>query len=303
MPCGPSEVAPRGRFGGRPRRRVHVAAGLLHVEPHARQAGDFHAHEVALEELQLLRLDVVDTRRFFGGVEGESAAFVRARSHVQQRFDAFATLERTVHPDVAGLERVAPAVEHEHRNVDLRRSRDRRAFLVEGVVVRVFQVVEGDRSARRLFVLGRERARDHARFAVGREEPGRALHGKVLRVEGQRQDASRVGGVVVDVGERLVGGDRREVRRVLLGGEVLHDPQVGAAGHADLAVGPRLRPQELDSVIAVARLARREVVFVEVALAAAGAADVDDGEHEAARRVVAGRFTPAHARRVRTASC
>ena len=64
-------------------------------------------------------------------------------------------------------------------------------------------------------------------------------------------------------------------------------PDVRAAGHADLAGGPRLRPEVLDDVVAVARLPRREEVPLEVPAAPAGAAHVHHrADHPAGREEV-----------------
>ena len=45
------------------------------------------------------------------------------------------------------------------------------------------------------------------------------------------------------------------MRRLLLGGEVLRDPDIGAAGHPDLAGGVGLGAEVLHQVVAVALLA------------------------------------------------
>ena len=96
-------------------------------------------------------------------------------------------------------------------------------------------------------------------------------------------------GVAVDVGERHRGRDRREVGRLELGRQELGDAQVGPAGHAHLAVRVRLGAQVLDHVVGVAGLARREVVALERALAAAGAPHVGHRADHPARGDEVGR--------------
>ena len=70
-----------------------------------------------------------------------------------------------------------------------------------------------------------------------------------------------------------------QVRRALCGDEVLDEGQVGDAGHADVAIAPRLLGEPFDQVIAVLLLLRGAQVEV-VALRLTGPTDVRDRVHE-----------------------
>lgn len=102
-------------------------------------------------------------------------------------------------------------------------------------------------------------------------------------------------GVAVEVAQRDLRGDRGKVARLLRGGEVLGDPDVRAAGHAHLAGRVAAGAEVLHQPGAVARLARGEVVVLEVAFAAAGAARVHDRADHAPLGPELRRIAPADA--------
>src|SRR5688500_13386905 len=83
--------------------------------------------------------------------------------------------------------------------------------------------------------------------------------------------------------------------RLLFGGEVLRDPDIGASGHADLARGVRPRAEVLHELVAIALLARREEVAFEISLAPARAAHVCDRTDHAAGREEVWREAATHA--------
>lgn len=258
-----------------PAARVHVPVAVLEVELHAGTPRSARAEQVLTQELERHRRLVPAGRRIGERRERRAAALVRARVHEQAGLHPAAPRERLEHLGLPAQQPVVPLADDEHRHLDLRRVVDGRACPVERIVVGPGQVVERDRAGRGLAELGPERLLEQRRVGVRSHRARRALDRDVLEVEAEVQDAAVGERVPVEVAQRDLGHDRLEVGWPLLGGEVLRDPHVGAARHphASGRVGPGT--EVLREPVAVARLARGEVVAGEVALAPARAAHVD----------------------------
>src|SRR5262249_34188272 len=112
------------------------------------------------------------------------------------------------------------------------------------------------------------------RLAGAAGHHGRPVHGPAY------QDAVLIGGVAELVRRGHLGGDGLERGRGLGGGPPLVPARVGGAGHAHLAVAPRLLGQPLDQVGAVGLVAAVE--RVPVALGVVAAAGVGEGDGVAA---------------------
>ena len=95
------------------------------------------------------------------------------------------------------------------------------------------------------------------------------------------RDAAMISEFAIPVGEALPGIERGQRGRPQRRDQILDGGEIGDAGHADLAVRPRLRRQPADRVEAI--LGFLEAVMVEVPFRLPGAARVDDGDGIAAR--------------------
>jgi hypothetical protein len=84
-----------------------------------------------------------------------------------------------------------------------------------------------------------------------------------------RRNAAMEARVAVEIAGRVVGKDRLEVRRLLLGGKKLGAAHVGDAAHADVAIAPRLLRHPFDDVVEVPLLLSAEQVVVAFRIVAA----------------------------------
>ena len=94
-------------------------------------------------------------------------------------------------------------------------------------------------------------------------------------VEGKRRNAALEEALTIQVGGGLPGGDALQVRRLHGSDAPLMHGDAGVAAHTDIAVAPPLLAEPLDEVVAVLAVLVGE--HVDIALAVAGAADVDVG--------------------------
>ena len=287
------------------------------VDPHGERHAVLVGHRVVARRRLTRRL--VETERAGGRVEeNPGGREVLGRELAGRLVEQVTALQ--VHHRVADPRRLAPAVLDALEVVVEEAQQVVLARLL--VVVRPFHVVV---DAQPLFVGGHgapaaERAGRVDRVGVARDDVGGhadALEGRDLRLperveqrvrlelghqvlalvvadEGRRdlprerqvRDAAARDEVAVDVAEAFPRCDRRQMGRLLGGGEPLHDGEIGVAGRADLAVAPVAHAEPLDQVVEV--LAFPAAPPARVTLRMVGAARVRVADRVALRAPEAG---------------